>query len=466
MRIEFSAARSIILHATCGKQMGSALLYAIVSSTLTFSNKALPAVFNFNYPLFVLILQMMLMQVVLLVLSAARIITYPKVNIQGFILHLPVALLYSLNAALALASLQAVSIPTYGVLKRAGPLFVMMISSGAKYLHVKREAKMQVLEGSYLICFIVCVNDASCAVPPPIAIIIINFKVTLFISLTPPKSLMNLHGSQAELLALGSQKDIDTEAGLSFLSTADKEASRGEEKVEESGGGDENGPGTVAGVVIIVVGAFMTGHADLYLTVPALVMAGLSNVTQSMYVLLVEAKHKGKAGIGAIFDYGPGVDPTLGLLAYNSILSLPTLIVYTWILYFVRGPSVIGFLDMKLYHFNLLSTMLLVAFMGISLNYTMFLCIRNNSSLTTVMVGHLKTMAQTMLGFFVLAKDVHSSPLYVFGVLLSFLGGYLFTMAKYYQSSPLGPTGVWTWRWWQDKLFFNTAKDTQDKHTS
>jgi drug/metabolite transporter (DMT)-like permease len=121
---------------------------------------------------------------------------------------------------------------------------------------------------------------------------------------------------------------------------------------------------------------------------------------------------------------------------------------------------------MKLYHFNLLSTMLLVAFMGISLNYTMFLCIRNNSSLTTVMVGHLKTMAQTLLGFFVLAKDVHSSPLYVFGVLLSFLGGYLFTMAKYYQSSPLGPTGVWTWRWWQDKLFFNTAKDTQDKHTS
>jgi hypothetical protein len=51
-----------------GKQLGSALLYATVSSLLTFSNKALPSEFNFNYPLFVLMLQMVLMQLVLLVL--------------------------------------------------------------------------------------------------------------------------------------------------------------------------------------------------------------------------------------------------------------------------------------------------------------------------------------------------------------------------------------------------------------
>ena len=35
-----------------------------------------------------------------------------------------------------------------------------------------------------------------------------------------------------------------------------------------------------------------------------------------------------------------------------------------------------------------------MAALGISLNYTMFLCIRNNSALTSVMVGHLKTMLQ------------------------------------------------------------------------
>jgi ABC-type transporter Mla maintaining outer membrane lipid asymmetry permease subunit MlaE len=39
------------------------------------------------------------------------------------------------------------------------------------------------------------------------------------------------------------------------------------------------------------------------------------------------------------------------------------------------------------------------------------------------------------VGFFVLAKDVHASPLYVCGIGISFLGGYFFTMAKYYQVS-------------------------------
>jgi hypothetical protein len=38
-----------------------------------------------------------------------------------------------------------------------------------------------------------------------------------------------------------------------------------------------------------------------------------------------------------------------------------------------------------------------------------------------------------VVGFFVLAKDVHASPLYVCGIAISFLGGYFFTMAKYYQ---------------------------------
>ena len=110
-------------------------MYAAVSSLLTFSNKALPSEFGFNYPHFVLILQMALMQLVLVVLAAVGAIKYPKISARGLVQHLPVSFMYSLNATVALASLQAVSIPTYGVLKRAGPLFVMLISACAKYLH-------------------------------------------------------------------------------------------------------------------------------------------------------------------------------------------------------------------------------------------------------------------------------------------------------------------------------------------
>jgi hypothetical protein len=57
-------------------------------------------------------LQMILMQVVLLLLAAFGVIKYPKINTAGLLLHVPVSFLYCLNATLALASLQAVSIPT------------------------------------------------------------------------------------------------------------------------------------------------------------------------------------------------------------------------------------------------------------------------------------------------------------------------------------------------------------------
>ena len=228
----------------------------------------------------------------------------------------------------------------------------------------------------------------------------------------------------------------------------------GSEKIE---------PGVVAGVIIIVIGALMTGHADLYLTTPALIMAFLSNITQSSYVLLVEAKYKGKAGIGTVFDYGVNVDPTIGLLAYNSLLSLPTLLVLTVVMYFIFGEGVIGFLDISLYRADLIETMMLVAFLGISLNYTMFLCIRNNSALTSVMVGHIKTMVQTVVGFFVLAKGVTYSTLYVAGVFMSFIGGYFFTMAKYQQGLAGGATGAWTWIWWKDRLsLFRSNRQSRD----
>ena len=96
----------------CGKQLGSALLYAVVSSLLTFSNKALPSEFGFNYPHFVLMLQMALMQIVLVVLACAGAIKYPTISARGLGQHVPVSFMYSLNATVALASLQAVSIPT------------------------------------------------------------------------------------------------------------------------------------------------------------------------------------------------------------------------------------------------------------------------------------------------------------------------------------------------------------------
>jgi hypothetical protein len=63
-----------------------------------------------------------------------------------------------------------------------------------------------------------------------------------------------------------------------------------------------------------------------------------------------------------------------------------------------------------------------VAALGISLNYTMFLCIRNNSALTSVMVGHLKTMLQVSFFF------RPPFPFFFIPVLTCVMAGHLKTM--------------------------------------
>jgi hypothetical protein len=99
----------------------AAMLYGSVSSLMTFCNKALSATFEFSYPLFLLCVQMATTQIGLCVLHLFRAQTktcfgfgfeYPKITSRGLLMHLPVASLYVLNAALAISSLQGMSIPT------------------------------------------------------------------------------------------------------------------------------------------------------------------------------------------------------------------------------------------------------------------------------------------------------------------------------------------------------------------
>ena len=106
----------------------SALLYGTVSSLMTFCNKALSSSYDFGYPLFLLWVQMVVTQIGLLVMYRLGLFVYPSVTARSLLQHLPVASFYVLNASLAISSLQGMSIPTYGVLKRAGPLFILGIN--------------------------------------------------------------------------------------------------------------------------------------------------------------------------------------------------------------------------------------------------------------------------------------------------------------------------------------------------
>jgi hypothetical protein len=83
-----------------------------VSSAMTFCNKALSATYSFKFPLFLLLLQMVTTQALLLAGAWFGALQYPRITLDGLRQHAPVATLYSLNAALAIAALHAVSIPT------------------------------------------------------------------------------------------------------------------------------------------------------------------------------------------------------------------------------------------------------------------------------------------------------------------------------------------------------------------
>jgi solute carrier family 35 protein len=70
--------------------------------------------------------------------------------------------------------------------------------------------------------------------------------------------------------------------------------------------------------------------------------------------------------------------------------------------------------------------------MGIVLNFTMFLCTIVNSALTTTIVGVLKGVGSTTLGF-VLLGGVEVHALNVSGLVVNTAGGVWYSYAKYRQ---------------------------------
>ncbi|KAF5461553.1 hypothetical protein F2P56_017639 [Juglans regia] len=79
-----------------------------------------------------------------------------------------------------------------------------------------------------------------------------------------------------------------------------------------------------------------------------------------------------------------------------------------------------------------LAILILSLVMGIALNFTMFLCTIVNSALTTTIVGVLKGVGSTTLGF-VLLGGVQVHALNVTGLVINTAGGVWYSYAKYQQ---------------------------------
>ncbi|PWA94131.1 sugar phosphate transporter domain-containing protein [Artemisia annua] len=166
---------------------------------------------------------------------------------------------------------------------------------------------------------------------------------------------------------------------------------------------------TAAGVMIAALGDF---SFDFF----GYTMALVSVFFQTMYLVLVE-RSGAEDGLSSI-----------EIMFYNSLLSLP----FLTFMIIVTGefPTSLSLLYAKSASIYFFVMLVLSLVMGIVLNYTMFLCTIVNSALTTTIVGVLKGVGSTTLGFFILG-GVQVHFLNVSGLVINTLGGLWYSLAKY-----------------------------------
>ncbi|KAL6606042.1 hypothetical protein ACP70R_041695 [Stipagrostis hirtigluma subsp. patula] len=168
---------------------------------------------------------------------------------------------------------------------------------------------------------------------------------------------------------------------------------------------------TAAGVLIAALGDF---SFDLY----GYCMALTSVFFQTMYLVLVE-KSGAEDGLSSV-----------DLMFYNSLLSIP----FLFFLIIATGefPHSLSVLSAKTASLSFSVVLVMSLVMGIVLNFTMFWCTIVNSALTTTIVGVLKGVGSTTLGF-VLLGGVEVHALNVTGLVINTFGGIWYSYAKYKQ---------------------------------
>ncbi|XP_074570007.1 UDP-galactose/UDP-glucose transporter 7-like [Curcuma longa] len=171
-------------------------------------------------------------------------------------------------------------------------------------------------------------------------------------------------------------------------------------------------------VILTAVGVIIAALGDFSFDFYGYTMALTSVFFQTMYLVLVE-----KSGAEERLT-------SVEIMFYNALISLP----FLFFLIIATGefPHSVSLLFEKAYSFTFLVILVLSLIMGIVLNFTMFWCTIVNSALTTTIVGVLKGVGSTTLGF-VLLGGVQLHALNVTGLIINTAGGLWYSYAKYQQ---------------------------------
>lgn len=173
-------------------------------------------------------------------------------------------------------------------------------------------------------------------------------------------------------------------------------------------------------VATIVIGCIVAGLGDLSFDLVGYFLALTSCVLQSTYLVLVEKSGK---------EQGYNSHE---LLLYNAVLSLPVLLVL--IICSGEGLAALAaFNDQMESSSNSFIALLIFSLaLGSLLNYSLFLCTLWNSALTTTVVGAMKALFSSVLGFFVFG-GVKVTVMVVLGVSMNTIGGIWYAAEKYKQ---------------------------------
>ncbi|KAL3877908.1 hypothetical protein ACJMK2_035550, partial [Sinanodonta woodiana] len=110
------------------KGTGAAILYGTCSVSMAFINKILMTSLGFDFPVLIMVFQMLFTILALEILCCFSVIDMPKYTLsRGLSFAMP-SVLYATNSVLALSALSHMNVAVYGVLKRCVPFVTLILS--------------------------------------------------------------------------------------------------------------------------------------------------------------------------------------------------------------------------------------------------------------------------------------------------------------------------------------------------
>lgn len=106
----------------------AAVFYGVCSVSSAFMSKALMGTMEFDFPVSIMVAQMILTVCVLELLTIFNFIDLPPYTVKRGLTFVAPAFFYGTNSVLALTALSHMNIAMYGVLKRCVPLFTLFFS--------------------------------------------------------------------------------------------------------------------------------------------------------------------------------------------------------------------------------------------------------------------------------------------------------------------------------------------------